>query len=299
MNGKMKVWVVNHPFEGRKWCKARIREAGSQLWQTGFAWAEWNGPFREEDPAIVPLMPDSDRYSISNVDPLVFGPRMYFDYCKKGRLKPEPMNLRPPNELKTGDLVLFACRKDDRIFLDTVFAIGKVKRWPEGRQSVPAWRSVGRLAKRVHYHPFALKQHPEVHNSKVRARSYRGGFDADDGQRYSWVPWAKSVPSAPLAIDEKTPAFEALQAIYEGKELLDGFTGSFGVVSCKRSDGARLFEQLLRLAKGAGFGAAAELDLPSDERVPYEDREAGALACGGWKHADAQEVQVICGEKKT
>jgi hypothetical protein len=280
MSGRMKVWVVNHPFPGRRWCQARIREAGSVAppAELGFVWAEWDGPQRAINGAIVPIMPDRADYNISNVDPLVFGPRMYFDYCGKGRK-------RPPNRLEPGDLVLFACRNQNKIVLDTVFSIGAYKQWPQGQGSLPDWQDpgIGLLARRVHYHSYALtKQHAEVREPRLAARSYRGASDRDDrrpGEPFSWVPWATTPRASPFEILRGSTALEALQSIYRGMNLLNGFKGSFSVKPCEKHEGARLFSELVALARSQGFGVAAEVALASDEEEVYEAGKAKARAC--------------------
>jgi hypothetical protein len=289
----MKVWVVNHPFAVRRWCQVRIREAGSRELRPGFVWAEWNDPPRFVDGPIVPRLPALAASPMSNVDPLVFGPRMYFDYCKKGR---RSGNLRPPNLLEAGDLVLFACRRDNKIFLDTVFAIGDARTWPQLPDSLPGWERVGPLAERVHYHRFALEQHPEIHDPKVPARSYRGAHESDGSVRFSWVPWSSS-PATAFELQPRTAAFKTLQAIYPGKDILKGFLGSFGVTTCEESRGTALFEQLIEQTTSQGFGVAAEVHLADDLEATSTFDRAEALACGKWKHCTEEEAdQLLDGE---
>lgn len=289
MSGRMKVWVVNHPFAVRRWCQVRIREAGSRELQPGVIWAEWNEPPRLVGGLIVPRVPSMNSGPMSNVDPLVFGPRMYFDYCKKGR---RSGNLRPPNLLDAGDLVLFACRNDNKIFVDTVFAIGEARPWPQAPDTLPDWENIGAVAERVHYHRFALDQHPEIRDPKVPARSYRGALDGDGGARFSWVPWSKS-PGAPFEVRTGSPAFEALQAIYPGKDLLKGFLGSFAVTACDESQGSVLFDRLIEQASSQGFGVAAEIQLVDDAEVTSTTDRAEALACGKWKHCTEEEADLM------
>lgn len=280
MSSRMNVWVVNHPFKGRRWCQARIREVGADTVRAepAFVWAEWNGPERVVGNAIVPMMPKSADERISNVDPLVFGPRMYFDYCGKGQK-------RAPNRLEAGDLVLFASRNQNRIFLDTVFSIGAWKQWPQKQGALPDWQDpdIDLLARRVHYHTHALtKQHPEVRGARLAARSYRGAWDRDNrhpSEPFSWVPWASMPLANPLEIPHGSRALEALQSIYRGMILLNGFKGSFSVKPCEEHEGTHLFNELLALAGSQGFGIAAEVALATDEEEVYEDGGAEARAC--------------------
>ncbi len=243
----MNVWIVNHRFRGRQWCQARIREAGwdAPLADLGFVWAEWNGPERTIEDAVLPLLPNSDGTEISSVDPLVFGPRMYFDYCRKGQC-------RPQNRLDAGDLVLFACCHQNRIFLDIVFSIGAWKPWPSEQDSLPDWQDppIDALARRVHYHRHALtRQHAEVRDPWLASRSYRGASDAthrQSGEPFSWVPWAPTPRALPLEISRGSAALGALQSIYRGTILVNGFSTRFSVKPCEKHEGAHLFKSFSR-----------------------------------------------------
>lgn len=293
MSESMRVWVVNHPFVGRRWCQLRAREPNTTSWRSVFAWIEWNGPAVAAREFVVPRMPLSASYPISNVDPLVVGPQMFFDYCKKGR-RNSLLNLRAPNDLASGDIVLFASRNANSIYVDTMFVIGAFRPWPQAPGAVPDWGHVGPLAERVHFHPFALRQHPEVQvaGAKVTARSYRGASDIEPvAGRFCWVPYA-TAPRAPLQL--KSEALRALEMIYQNKNLLDGMTGSFGVATCTLQAGAVLFDRLTELARAEGFGVAAELALAEAGELEYGGTEADALACGDWKHADEQDVRGLC-----
>src|SRR5690606_25459335 len=98
----VRLWVVGHPPARRRWCEVLVRERCMDTWERGFVWAEWNAP--PSRGPIVPRLPSLDGVPMSNVDPLVFGPRMYFDYCRKGRSS-TGRSLGPPNQLEAGDLV--------------------------------------------------------------------------------------------------------------------------------------------------------------------------------------------------
>lgn len=261
------VWVVGHPYNRRRWCEVRVRDQGQESRQPGFVWAEWNAPV-PDDPFVARL-PSLSSAPMSNVDPLVFGPRMYFDYCRKGRSS-SARSLARPNSLNAGDLVVFACAYKKAIWIDTVFAIGATRQWPRASGSLPNWDSIGAIAERVHFHQHAVQQHPEVRDAH---RSYRSASDRDpDCRRYAWVPWSKTT-TTPFELHAGSPAFGTLQAIYAGKNIFDGFTGLFAVVPTSETTVQQLFEQLLALAQSQGFGIAAEIDFVDDEEVTYGDSD--------------------------
>ncbi|HTR55006.1 MAG TPA: hypothetical protein VMJ10_30180 [Kofleriaceae bacterium] len=261
----VRVWVVGHPYLRRRWCEVRIREAHDNVWQRGFVWAEWNAP--EADGAIVPRLPSPSSAPMSNVDPLVFGPRMYFDYCRKGRSS-TGRNNGPANGLEPDDLVLFAGAHRNAIWIDTVFSIGSTRQWPTTR-GIPAWDNVGEIAARVHFHEHAQRQHPEVRDTRTPARSYRSASDRDGGKRFAWVPWSRSVRQ-PLELSPGSRAFAALQQIYPNKNLYDGFTGSFAVAHAREALVQELFEQLLETAQDQGFCCASEIDFVDRDEITFD-----------------------------
>lgn len=267
-----------------------MRGRGNDAWLRGFVWTEWNA--EPSSGAIVPRLPSLDGEPMSNVDPLVFGPRMYFDYCRKGRSS-SGRSLESPNSLEAGDLVLFAGAYRNKIWIDTIFAIGATRQWPTTR-GIPAWEDIGDIAARVHFHEYAQQQHPEVRDVRVSARSYRSASDRDGGRRFAWVPWSRSV-RLPFELGPASAAFQTLQRIYAGKDLYDGFTGSFAVTDASETDVQDLFDQLLLLAHHQGFGCAVEIELLDRRELALE---ASGPDCGSSQTAPQQRSLDVRGPLK-
>lgn len=300
----MKLWVVNHPYRYRRWLKVEARLLEHEGWHEGFIWSEWFG--EHDDGAFhVPRVPANDLIG-ANVDPLVIGPHMYFDYCRKSTSTRK--NNRERNELKEDDLILFGCSKLGNVIIDTIFVVGETKQW--GPRGIPKWNGIDALAETVHFQRNAHEiQHPEVHlPEQVSARSYRGKplgnsdlFSRADkawresfrgkfnlqGVLFSWVPFLRETPSettVPFVLPENSSAYWELQRAYERSLYLrDGMRGSFPVVEDEVREGypdgfayRSLFTTLVDQAREGGFEIAVEMRLLADEKVQSERIVKGA-----------------------
>lgn len=167
----MKVWIANHGPD-RKLLHVIVRTSDDSAHHPAFIRGEWNANRDTEDGFVIPRMPAVGDWS--NTDPLVIGKHMYFDYCLKGRRRPRPVNFEARNMLRKGDLVVFGGYLADAFHIDTVFAIGESKTWPE--EGIPSWPDLDEVPLRVHFHSHAHNvQHREVHEpGTVPACSYRG-----------------------------------------------------------------------------------------------------------------------------
>lgn len=261
----MKLWIVNHPYPYRRWLKVEARVLGKQGWHEGFIWSEWFGT-HDDGEFHVPRVPRT-QLTEANIDPLVIGRHMYFDYCRKGG---NGKNERQRNELVRGDLILFGCVNQGDLIIDTVFVVGDTRQWEP--RDAPAWSDLDLLAQRVHFHPAAHEQqHPEVHaTNAVSARSYRG--ERADPNLFCWVPFRAEPPTAsrPLILPRTSSAYRLLSNAYAGLVLEDAMMGSFGVVNL--SNGAALFDAIRDEACSQGFDVAVEMRLPGEleEAAPAE-----------------------------
>lgn len=256
----MRIWVVSHPYRERAWLRVGARVLGQREMQEGFVWAEWR-----DRRGQIPLLPPPGSTS-DNVDPLVVGRHMYFDYCKKRRSRDGVAgNARRANSLSRGDLVLFGCAPHGRMIIDTVFAIGEVREWRT--TGLPRWKGIDEVARRVHFHDAAhLVQHPEVHRPSPTARSYRGAAWGTS-RMFAWVPFRERMSSAgtlPFALSAGCAAYQKLARIYGEPEprARMKLRNGFGVVEVTESEGRSLFEALLDQARAQGFGIAVRIELP-------------------------------------
>jgi len=266
----VKLWVVNHPYRYRRWLKIEARLPGKDDWQEGFIWSEWFGEHDAGD-FHVPRVPNVPLVS-GNVDPLVIGRHMYFDYCRKGG---NGKNERQRNELSRADLILFGCVNQGDLIIDTIFVVGETKQW--SAHGIPGWSDLDTLAKRVHFHEAAhADQHPEVHSTNaVVARSYRG--ESEDSSFFSWVPFRSETPTTtrPLILRKGLNAYRLLAEAYEGLVLEDAMKGSFSVVDL--GDRGALFSAIRDEARSQGFDTALGTRLLSE--VAHA-APAGGAPCG-------------------
>lgn len=306
----MNVWIVVHPYDGRSWCKVRVRPVDqSRLNDTpAYIWAEWREPFEQDQSGcIIPRMPDTEHHYASNVDPLVIGQHMYFDYCKKGRRKRRLTNLGPPNRLKRDDIILFMAMRTGAVFVDTVFVVGECRPW--GAEDIP-WKEgeADTLARRVHFHPFAHgDEHPEVHvvgRNNVAARSYRGrrheGSNAGDESSalFCWVPFKRGLDDpSPMKLTGRSGAFKQLERIY-GRGTLQRPRQAFQVALIESAQGQELFRELREDAERAGFGVAVQVALLSNEVRPVKSSMKASLKCSAWQCASPSESKAICRARK-
>jgi hypothetical protein len=175
---------------------------------------EWNDPDADSrDGYLIPRVPPDDASDIRNADPLVLGPYMYLDYCKKEHRKPQ-------NGLGAGDAVLGFTVRQRAVVIDTVFVIGVTLRWPTSGGGAPNWPTPGPLAERVHFHPHARREHPDMH--LLPDLSYRSCRDdeVDGPVGYSWVPCVKSLPRGPFTLHPTGRAHRLLQRAY-GKTVIE------------------------------------------------------------------------------
>ena len=244
----MRLWVVGHGAD-RQWLKVSVTAAGETKPRDAFIFGEWRaGPVFRELEYTVPCEPREGPWS--NTDPLVIGPYMYYSYCKKG-FKSKGTNLRGPNTLEAGDLILFGGHQKGRVVIDTIFAIGAYREWPEGDGLIPNW-APELVASRVHFHSKAQKQHPEVHSRRpVASRSYQSLRHSESHEYYAWVP-AFQHPGRPFSIGPEDKAYQSWFSHYD-KPALSLFQGSFPVVEdLSATTIGDLFRNLVEAARSQG-----------------------------------------------
>lgn len=277
----MRIWIVNHGAE-RQWLRVLVQTPSRPKLEPRVIYSEWGGPAAQADGYIVPIPPDVRAYP--NTDPLVIGSAMFFDYCRKGR-KSGPTNLRAPNGLEVGDLVLFGGMRRRHMMIDTVFVVGTWKPWPRARDGIPVWPDLDEIARRVHFHPAAhRKQHPEVHSDRpVPARSFRGRMHEEDPCYFSWVP-ACVKPERPFFLAPGDDGFRTLSDLYD-RPLANYFKTSFPVLAdVPEKVGRSIFELLIRHATDAAFDVGVRMDLVTEEggtskAHPREGCGSGASPC--------------------
>ncbi len=259
----MKIWLLSHPFGRRDWCHVRWRAPHSESWYEGFVWMEWNNaPAESRDGYLIPGVPTDNTSHISNVDPLVLGPYMYFDYCKKEAIK-------APNGLAAGDVILgvSVLRRKRTVVVDTVFVIGATCPWPARSGGVPNWPDPGPLAERVHFHPYAREvEHPRMHVLPDVSYRSRRDDEVEGLVGFSWIPCAKAVPSEPFTLDLRGKTHHLLQQAY-GETPIENCGQGFRVVTQPHGSIAELLEALRVEAAQQDFQMAAELAPLSAARV--------------------------------
>lgn len=258
----MNLWIVNHPYRYRNWRKFEAKVLENFDWNQGHIWAEWVD--NAQGVAALPIKPPAHW----NVDPLIVGKKMYFDYCRKST---GARNDIARNSLDVGDLILFGSVWKDAIIIDTVFPIGEHQQWP--LVGVPPWNDIEEVASRVHFHNAAHeRQHPEVHQSKmVRARSYRArNYEINpDAPMFAWVPFTAQVTheTQPFQLAPEGRAYAILRGIYDDrrdKVLQRKMKGSFSVRQLSFDKGKSLFDALRQEATEQGFHIAVAVRLLGD-----------------------------------
>lgn len=255
----MKIWIVNHPYRYRNWRRFEAQVLESPEWNHGYIWAEWVD--NALGVASLPRKPPAHW----NVDPLIIGREMYFDYCRKSI---GARNDIARNSLDVGDLILFGSVWKHNIIIDTIFPIGRYKEWP--LLGVPPWENIEDVARKVHFHSAAHQnQHPEVHQSKmVRARSYRARIHEStlDVPMFAWVPFKPQATheTPPFNLSPESCAYTILRDIYEDHRdnvLQRNMKGSFPVRQLCLDEGKRLFDALIQEATEQGFRIAVAVRL--------------------------------------
>ena len=271
-----RLWVVNHPYQYRKFLDVNVYPKGGPITR-GLIWSEW--PEQPQGSGVLtPTLPDRFDQP-SNVDPLVIGPYMYFDYCRKGS---RTANRRKANELEANDMVLFGCVNAGEVLIDTVFVIGEYRTWPLDSKLVPDWPNVDDVAQKMHFHDYARQQHSEVYNPRVvRARSYRGLRYVNDTETplYAWVPYFKesTPPLRPFTLNEASSPYQQLKTLYHPKGLEDMFKGSFAVIDVSNNELRTLFDALVLEAAAQCGGIAVQVDLVT--KVALDTGYADAQTC--------------------
>lgn len=253
-----KLWILGHPFDWRRWLRFNVLDSSTGRWSPGLVLAEWPDGADLNGVAALPAQ------APGNIDPLVVGKGMYWDYCKRKR------NFST-NEFQPGDTIFFASYRGrlGGLLIDTIFVVGEARPWPSDTKAIPDWPDLDPCALRVHFQDRAHRtQHREVHKQVKGhpAFSYRGRSFGEDKDLFSWVPYAAGEKAVPFVVRAGTRPHALLSEIYPGS-FLDKIKGQFSIAEVTPRRAGELHDALRKEAAEQRFRIGVRVELLSSAQT--------------------------------